>query len=544
MLNLDFPLENYSINRLGEYVKNSFFLVIPERQKNSKRLVEYEAKSLQHWISELPAGNPGLATRLLHDFIIESNTLEMPTELRLEMLERLHPSISAVEDNLRFRLTKTGFPKEENDHKILTVLVSIEKEFAIGYWIVVKELTRQRISWLHRKNEALAIQRCIQLLSNIIISHFIMGMPIPDWVWLDIHSLYRLSVKLNKSTKTVVLDPSQPNLKSSPEQCYKQILLLSLTEPAGLMQKEVPLVYSFIETVSSLVSLHSKPVTGQPMQCLILTEEDRPPQFQAETAVNKDHAVLYMDFSNLYKTLKQKLNSSYSVEGRFSSMHLHSQNDQPTAELLDYLAQRWTGVELQSSALFGDRLNRYIAIGLAASHALKYSMDVAIDPSLELIAESKSDSLLSCRFEQAGVLSVGSLISFRKPGSLNEQHSLGIVNKIVVNRQSPKIHFGVQFLAPIFFAVSYSLPSSANKEDQQKALLYSLTGTDAEKTFIITDSFLLKESDIIRLQWKGEEFPIELHQRKNIGLGYWQFNCIRIIEKEKQSSAKKGYDFI
>lgn len=525
-------------------MKNSFFLVIPKRRIDSTRLVEYEAKSLQHWISELPAGNPGLATRLLHDFIIESNTFEMPTELRLDMLERLHPSISAVEDNLRFRLTKTGFPKEENDHKILNVLVSIEKEFAIGYWIVVKELTQKHISWLQGKNVALAIQRCLRLLNNIIISHFIMGLPIPDWVWLDVHSLYRLSVKLNKSTKTVMLDPSQPNLKSSPEECYKQILLLSLSEPTGLMSKEIPLVYRFIETVSSLVHLHPKPITGQRVQCLILTEEDGPPQFHAETAIDNGHPILYLDFSNLYKALKQKLTSSVSVEGRFSSMHLFPQNDQPTAELLDYLEQRWSGVKLQSSAIFSDRLDRYIAIGLAASHAIKSSLNAAVDPSLEFPAETNSDSLLSCQFEQSGMLSVGSLISFRKTESSSDQRAIGIVNKIVVNRQSPRIHFGVQFLTPHFFAVSYSLPNAANKEDQQKALMYSFTGAEGEKTFIITDSFLLKEGDIIRLQWQGEELSIELHHRKNIGLGYWQFNCIRIVEKEKQIPVKKGYDFI
>ncbi|MGZ8213936.1 MAG: hypothetical protein ACXWTP_05510 [Methylosarcina sp.] len=525
-------------------MKNSFFLVIPKRQNDSKRLVEYEAKSLDHWISELPAGNPGLATRLLHDFIIESNTVEMPAELRLDMLERLNPSVSAIEDNLRFRLIKTGFPKEENDHKILSVLVSIEKEFAIGYWIVVKELTQKRLGWLRSKDVTLPIQRCLKLLSNIIISHFIMGMPIPDWVWLDVHSLYRLSVKLNKNTKTLVPDPSRPNLKSSPEQCYKQILLLSLTETTGLMQKEIPLVYGFIETVSSLISLHPKPIAGQPVQYLVLTEEDKPPHFQNQIAKDNDLAVLYIDFSKLYKALKQKLSSSNSIEGRFSSMQLALQNDQPTAELLDYLLQRWSGVELQSLALFSDRLDRYIAIGLASSHALKNPMDASFDPSMEIIAETKSDSLLSCQFEQPGILSIGSLVSFRKAESLSDGRSLGIVNRIIVNKQNPKIHFGIQFLAPLFFAVSYSLPTATKKDDQQKALLYSLTGTEGEKTFIITDSFLLKEGDIVRLQWKGEDLSVALHQRKNIGLGYWQFNCVKIMEKEKQIPAKKGYDFI
>jgi hypothetical protein len=42
-----------------------------------------------------------------------------------------------------------------------------------------------------------------------------------------------------------------------------------------------------------------------------------------------------------------------------------------------------------------------------------------------------------------------------------------------------------------------------------------------------------------------ENFPIILIGRKNIGLGYWQFECRRILEPEvQQKETKKGYDFI
>ena len=73
--------------KFGEYVKNSFFLVIPTQQKNSQRLIEFESKALQNWIAELPTANPGLATRLLHDLLIDFNTIEMTTQMRLDALE-------------------------------------------------------------------------------------------------------------------------------------------------------------------------------------------------------------------------------------------------------------------------------------------------------------------------------------------------------------------------------------------------------------------------------------------------------------------------
>jgi hypothetical protein len=74
----------------GEYVKNSFFLVIPAQQNNPQRLKEFEVKALQQWVAELPTANPGLAARLLHDFLIDFNTIKMIVPLRLDALELLN----------------------------------------------------------------------------------------------------------------------------------------------------------------------------------------------------------------------------------------------------------------------------------------------------------------------------------------------------------------------------------------------------------------------------------------------------------------------
>jgi len=73
--------------KIGAQLKNSFYLVIPKQLTANQRLKEYEAKALQHWIAELPAANPGLVTRLIHDFIIEFNAIEMGAQLRLDALE-------------------------------------------------------------------------------------------------------------------------------------------------------------------------------------------------------------------------------------------------------------------------------------------------------------------------------------------------------------------------------------------------------------------------------------------------------------------------
>jgi hypothetical protein len=510
---------------------------------DNRRLKEYEAKALQHWIAELPAANPGLVTRLIHDFIIEFNAIEMGAQLRLDALELIRPSVTVLEDYLRARLIKTGFPKEENDIKIMNLLVSIEKEFTIGYWIALKELTQRDIGWFQGKNAALSIQRIILGLSSIVTSHFIMGMPVPDWIWLDLHSFYKLSVKIKKDTTRIADNSNRFNKKSSPDECYKQILLLSLADPTGLMQKEILLVYSFIETIVSLVGLKSEPVYGQPNQCIILTDEDKPPHYQLEVNTKRDSIALYVDFCQLSKAMDHTRKFISATEARFSSMYiLKNTREKPSAELLDYLNLRWFNIDLQQPPLFEDRLDRFISIGLTSTYDLQKSQESSDEKAQEFLAQSASDRLLSCVFKQTGVLSVGSLISFRKADLPKNQRLLGVVDKIVVAKKSGKLCFGLQLLASQINAVTYLELDATENAVPKKGQLYYLNEKDA--VYIITDTFILKDGDIIRLFVNNENYPIALKNRKNIGLGYWQFKCMRVTENIKPPQTKKGYDFI
>lgn len=517
-------------------MKHSFFLVIPKQQSKSQRLKEFEAKILEQWIAELPIANPLLAARLFYDHITDLNTIKMPAQLRLDALELLRPSLLAVEDYLRSRLVRAGFPKEENDKKTLGLLAAIEKQFTLGYWIILKELTGNQIGWFQGKNVALSIQRSIKGLSSIVISYFIMGMSVPDWIWMDLHSLYKLSVKIKKSTTQVAInDNNRINKTSSPEECYLQIVLLSLADPTGLMQKEIKLVYDFIEAILPLVSLKNEAVSGQAVQCIIFTDGDKPPNYpsEVETDIETDSARLYMDFTKLYQAFEQKNIPVNVLESRFSAMHVAKTTaEKPSLELLNYLKQRWSGINLQSAPLFSDRLDRYLAVGLTSTFKLQKAIATPPEDQLEFLVHSISNRLLSCVFKNPGVLSVGSLVSFRRIDMPEHKRFLGIVDMLVVEKEEGKINFGVQLLAHQSIAVTY-LPLNAVAKALPKQALFYKTGEQDGNSYIITDTFILKEDDVVRLFINQEDFPIVLKNKENIGLGYWRFECLKVTEKRK-----------
>ena len=524
-------------------MKNSFYLVIPAQQNIPERTRLFEEKALQHWIDELPIANPGLSTRLLFDLLKEFNSLVMNPQFRLDALELLRASVLSTEDYLRFRLTKEGFPKSEDEQKIFNVLVEIEKEFTLGYWIAVKELTHRDIGWFQGKHVALSIQRAISGLSHLVITHFIMSVPVPDWVWIDIHSLHRLSVKIKKVSSKVPKNLSELGRTLSVGDCYRQILLLSLAQPEGLMQREVLQVFNFIEPLSSMLILENKPVQSQALQCIVLTDEDQGPRFIPNANVSADSSALYINFTKFYRALEQKEKLINKDLARFSSL-VQAKNTTSllSTELLEYLTCRWIGVELQGSALFSDRLDRYICIGLEATHQLLLSDDKGTDEGLEFLVESTSEKALSCHFNKTGLISIGSLISFRKRDISVNKRSLGVINKVISSKANGKMTFEIQMLAGQVFPVTYVI--SASKDSPQKALIYGVKTQEVDKSYIIMESFNLKEGDVIRMTLNQESFPIILRDRKNIGLGYWQFECRRLEEQVTPKERKKGYDFI
>ena len=540
-------------------MKNSFFLVIPSQQKNTERLALYEEEALRQWVRDLPVANPGLATRLFHDFIKAFNKTEMDIQLRLDTLETLKPSFLDIEDYLRARLAKAGFPKGENEQKILDVVVSIEKEFTIGYWMIVRELTKRSIGWFQGKNTALAIQRTIKGLGNIVVTHYMMCLPVPDWVWIDLHSLYKLSVKVKKDATKVPDDLDRPSKTSTAAESYMQVLLLSLTQPAGLMQKEVQQVYSFLGKFGYLARLVKKPVGVQMLQCAVLVDEDAPPSFERGEQ-DADSEKLYINFTDLYKAVDQRDKMVSDNNARFSTLNIAKGSiDKLPAELIDYLEQRWIGTELQGSACFKDRLDRYFSIGLESTYELQSTgVENAQHSELEYLAESSSERALSCRFKKEGLISIGSLISFRKTDSPQNKRSLGVVNKIIMpKKKNAGLDFELQVITPQVYAVTYCLFDSDEDAENavQKALLFGTKNSVEDKRFIIIDSYILKEEDIVRLTMPQEDFLIILRDKKSIGLGYWQFECKRIMEseldtakivskKDKTNRKKKGYDFI
>ncbi|MFI3135861.1 MAG: hypothetical protein QX197_03700 [Methylococcaceae bacterium] len=528
-------------------MKNSFFLIIPPQRKSTEHIKNFQEGALKHWVEELPTANPSLVTRLFHDFIVEFNQIEMEPALRLDALEILRPSCLVIEDYLRARLMQANFPKTAGDQKIMEILFAIEKEFALAYWMVVRELTSKEVGWFQSKNTTLAIQRCIKSLSAIVVTFCSLYRGVPDWVWIDLHSLYKLSEVLNKQANKIPAEFNHTVKMTTIETSYQQILLFSLVQPSRLMQKEILPVYFFLETVSPYLQMENKAIAHYATQCLLCMDDDKPPSFQQHSSAVADSSVRYLNFDKLFSAFKFKDRFTASGLVRFSSIGVQQGDySKVSVDLLDYIEQRWRAHPLPERMVFSDRLDRFVALGLEAAFNLKNAVFSATEPETEFLVQTASERSLIGDFNHLSVLSVGSLISIRKVDAPEHLRSLGIVSKLVSFKYENKMRFEVDLLAEHFYAVSFEYLEEKKPLQRKKALLYGVkVQGEEEKSFIIIESFMLKDGAIVRMFMMNEDYPIIIKDRKNIGLGYWRFECRRMPETMATLSNKKqGYDFI
>lgn len=525
-------------------MKNSFFLIIPEQREDAARLKMYDEIELTQWIDELPVTNESLSADLLSDFIKESNQLLMSPPKRMAFLEVIRSSYLRMEDSLYARLMVSGFPKSEQEYEVYHVLVSIQRELAIGYWAIVKEQTRRGLSWFQSKDPSLSIQRVIRCLSSIVVSQAVMNISTYEWVWIDLHSLYKLGVRINKETNKVT-DESSINRSSSIQNSYQQIILLSLANASGLTPKEVVQVYRFSGRVCHLITLDEQTVPSIDRQCVIFQDEDQPATYYEQGQKTEGEVVLYLNFSKFYKAFRKRDKFKNQIEGRYSALELTLTAETLPLELLNYLDARWRGILLQGTRVFFDRLNRYFVIGLSAAYDLQNTSSPRREgEEKEHIAKSVSDTTLSCEFDKSGAISIGSLVSFRKQNHPEHRRSLGIINKVVMSKAGEEVQFEINLLTTQAHAVLFSEVPERADSIKQKALIYNIKKAGKEdRSFLVVDSFMLKEFSVLRLYLNDQNFPILLRKRRNIGLGYWQFDCRQVDERELARIISNGYDF-
>lgn len=493
-------------------MKNSFFLIVPIQKKNPAEEKSFDKQKLQEWISKTLSANHKLSLKLLTDLLKKMNQVKLEPKDRLASLELLRTSYFEIEKSILKTASSNIFPKSKEDKAEHAALIELEKELTIGYWSIAREITKRAVGWNMKKTLSLSINRTMLGLSNITLNYFIIHEATPSWVWMDLHSLYRLA----KSTSTLSIKHDNASI----DDIYIKISILGLIDNDTLTPTEIQKIYHIIGHMTPYIDIISRKIEGQSNTAIILPEEDENPFWTKSRSKKIDTAIQYIDLRNIGDFFKNS-NQYTNNHDRFNS---NNENDSSliSGELMSYVHMMLLGEQPKLKEIFADRLNRYFSIGLVSAFEFRTDFTNKIHTTLEYHADSSSVVSLISKMDKSDTLSIGSLISFRREDEAPHDRSLGIINKIC---KSPtgKVEFEVKTLTEKFDPAELQTCDYDSEGESHKAIVYGQQHNGKKSELLIIEAFIMRDCTTFSLIKNKKEYIVTLKNPKNIGIGCWSY---------------------
>ncbi len=337
----------------------------PVRRKPNQDSFPTQAKAVKQWIEALPLANSGVTAKMLYNGLKDLNTLEFDAVARLETLELLRHPISLTLTGMDKHVIGQPLPLPAQKRQIGQVMKDFHRELALGYKLAIIDLCSPRgaIPFLRGRYALLAVVRAMEHLTSLLGKCYLTYSEVPPNCWNELYQLmgYAVSQGLHEKLEK---DPQVSGVQISPLSCFVQALLMFLTNPYRLTQREIVDVEAACRVWAAHATLHLNGVGNGVF--LVDAESDSPPGVRvADTATR----IYRLDCAGLVATIRQGFDSI----GRDRLMVPRSKLGQTQAlsmDLIERLLVAWGfgGERVHQRMPAGHMLE--VAIGLQAAHYL------------------------------------------------------------------------------------------------------------------------------------------------------------------------------
>ena len=231
-------------------------LVLPEIYQVIRTEVATRPDDAKRWLASLPFLNVTETGRLIFSSLKDLNRLPIDDGQRLKLMELYRQPVSTISRALQKNYIGLPVPISREDRPIAEQVQQFQVEMAHGYLRVAQNAARKpTLSHSEQNTVALAIQRGIHYLTELLVKSYELYAPYPPGCWRDIHQLYRHAERLGV-TETHVSDPLNGAIKhSSVAHVYKQALLLALSNPYRLPPRMLANIHRYLDRWASYAKL-------------------------------------------------------------------------------------------------------------------------------------------------------------------------------------------------------------------------------------------------------------------------------------------------
>jgi hypothetical protein len=217
-------------------------------ETNEAAVTETRAAELKRWLTNLPVLNTAETSQMLFKALTALNRTEVNDSLRIKLLELYRQPIRSVCNESQKLYIGLPLPLPEKNKLVVERVRQFQNEMGIGYKRLVLHATHKpKLGGVDKEELAIAIQRAIYYLTQVLAKSFELYAPSPEGTWHEIHQLYRYA-EIEGLTETPVADDLNATLpKSSVGHVYKQALLLDFCDPYHLPARMLEKIRRYLD---------------------------------------------------------------------------------------------------------------------------------------------------------------------------------------------------------------------------------------------------------------------------------------------------------
>ena len=232
-------------------------LRIPQQDLAECTLFRANADAAQIWAKNLPIANTRLVVQKLRIAIGELNRVELPPDVRFNIMEALRPSLHVALATMSRRFLNQPLVMPEEPRQMAELADQLYALAATAYTIVAVHTLQQR-DRIYRVNPARllceAIHRALSFTGKKMLQTFQLHQPIAINGWLELNQLYAMAER-QQVAGLPVLDKHDGNRTITT--IYLQSLLLGCCKPNQLRQGDLAAVYRGLQEWHDLIQLGS-----------------------------------------------------------------------------------------------------------------------------------------------------------------------------------------------------------------------------------------------------------------------------------------------
>lgn len=228
-------------------------LSVPGSSNRLVSEVELHPGKVEQWLASLPLLNLAQGGRQLYGTLTTYNRMDINPAVRLKLLELYREPIRHIVTELQKQYVGMRLPLPEKNKKAAEQDREFQLELAYGYKYVVLAHAREPGS---RAETALALQRAIRYLTEVLVASALSYSPSPPNLWREIHALYAHAEQVGAVDATVNDPLNGAQSHGTVADAYKHALLLDLSDPYHLPSRMIAKINQYLDAYAGLATLH------------------------------------------------------------------------------------------------------------------------------------------------------------------------------------------------------------------------------------------------------------------------------------------------